>query len=373
MCIRACGTRFIYGGLAATVARLSTYPMPPVTRLTPAMKSWSFLVMFVLAGLLMACSDPEEPPTPRADHHIHVRSATASQALAQIQRVLGDTSQAVPPSIRADEVVALLDSARIEHGTLLSVAYFFGMPDVDIADEYAKVRAENDFVAEQAAQYPDRLVAFCSVNPKADYALKEMERCAMNGNIGGLKLHLANSDVDLRDSTDTVRLATVVAEANRLGLPSVIHLWTRTPNYGRPDAEIFIDDVLPEAPDIPVQIVHLGGAGVFNAVSDSAMAAFEEAVTNHPDRMENVVFDIGAAAVNPAPAVANDNTAQVKRIRQINRNLARQIETLGAEWFVFGSDYWARQPPDYVETIRALPLDESTVRNLFANTAPYLD
>ena len=337
------------------------------------MKHWSLLLAIACAGLLIACSEPDRPPTPEADHHLHIRSEAAADALARIQRVLGDTSQTTPPPVYADAIVAQLDSARIERGTLLSLAYFFGMPDVEFENEYAKVRAENDFVAEQAAQYPDRLVAFCSVNPKAEYALKEMERCAMNSNITGLKLHLANSDVNFRDSTDAARLATVFAEANRLGLPIVVHLWTRHPDYGRPDAEIFIDDVLPEAPDIPVQIAHLGGAGVFNAVSDSAMAAFEAAIAQHPDRMDNIVFDLGAAAVNPAPAQANGDSAQVKQIRQINQRLARQIEALGPEWFVFGSDFWARQPADYVETIRALPLDESTIRDLFDNTAPYLN
>ena len=47
-----------------------------------------------------------------------------------------------------------------------------------LEDEYAKVQAENDWVVQQMARYPERLVPFCGVNPLKDYALQELERCA---------------------------------------------------------------------------------------------------------------------------------------------------------------------------------------------------
>src|SRR6185295_6155629 len=103
----------------------------------------------------------------------------------------------------ADRLIHLLDSAGARRAVVLSEAYWFGSPlmpgidrSVSIADEQASVRAENDGVADQVARYPNRLVAFCSVNPLKSYAIQELERCAADPRFSGLKLHLANSDVD---------------------------------------------------------------------------------------------------------------------------------------------------------------------------------
>jgi hypothetical protein len=53
----------------------------------------------------------------------------------------------------------------------------------------------------------------------------------------------------------------VFAGANRLRLPIVQHLWTLDPNYGKPEAEIFLNQILPGAPSMVVQIAHMAGAG----------------------------------------------------------------------------------------------------------------
>jgi hypothetical protein len=45
----------------------------------------------------------------------------------------------------------------------------------------------------------------------------------------------------------------------------VVHVWTGDDKVGNPydgrDARTFLNDVLPAAPDTPVQIAHLGGSG----------------------------------------------------------------------------------------------------------------
>ena len=58
-----------------------------------------------------------------------------------------------------------------------------------VEDEYAKVRAENDWTGAQAALFPERLRAFCSFNPLKQYALDELARCAKDPNLRrGIKL-----------------------------------------------------------------------------------------------------------------------------------------------------------------------------------------
>jgi predicted TIM-barrel fold metal-dependent hydrolase len=329
------------------------------------MRSWILTVSLLAALLLGSCANADGPPVPPADHHVHIPTETTADLISERVGARLD-------AMDADEAVALLDSARIEQATVLSLAYFFGMPEVNVENEYAKVQAENDSVAYRAAQYPERLIAFCSVNPLTNYALQEIKRCAAQPHLDGLKLHLANSDVDLRDSTDVQRLATVFGAANRLQLPIVVHLWTRHPDYGRLDAETFIREVLPEAPDVPVQVAHLGGAGLFDDATAGALQAFNTALQNEASVMDDVFFDLGAVTMDPEAALARGDTARAQRFRQASQRTARWIERIGAERIVFGSDYFAREPATYVETIRSLPLDDATLRNLFDNAAPYL-
>ena len=98
---------------------------------------------------------------PAVDHHAHLlRSANAApQGFA----------------LNAKELIRQMDEAGIQRGVVLSIAYQFGNPfRPTVANEYERVKEENDWTAAQASLYPDRLVAFCGVNPLKDYALQRL-------------------------------------------------------------------------------------------------------------------------------------------------------------------------------------------------------
>jgi uncharacterized protein len=135
--------------------------------------------LFVVAGCAPAATQEAKPipPTPLADHHKHVPSPAAASLLRRDPEHLvefGDVQ-----SITAEQLVAELDAAGIRQGVVLSVAYWFGSPKIAPVDnEYAKVRAENDWTTQQSRRFPARLVPFCSVNPLKDYTREEINRCA---------------------------------------------------------------------------------------------------------------------------------------------------------------------------------------------------
>lgn len=109
-------------------------------------------------------------------------------------RIASEMKQAITPltyapSIDAEKVIESLDDAGIKYGVVLSVAYWFGDPEKPIEDRYAKTRAENDWVIAETGKHPDRLIPFCGVNPIADYAIKEVERCAAIPRVRGMKIH----------------------------------------------------------------------------------------------------------------------------------------------------------------------------------------
>ena len=121
---------------------------------------------------------------PKADHHTHIWSETAAAILAS---QLPTAASKKPDAVTADQLIAELDAASVRRAAVLSVAYWFDSPlrVPEIEEEYAKVRAENDWVAAQAARYPDRLAAFFSFNPLKDHALDEIERCTQNQRFKG--------------------------------------------------------------------------------------------------------------------------------------------------------------------------------------------
>ncbi len=240
-----------------------------------------------------------------------------------------------------------------------------GSPSIRGNDEYAKVQAENDWTSQQVAQYPDRLRAFCSFNPLREYALAELDRCAKDPNLRlGLKLHLANSQVDLRNSGHVEQLRGVFRAANAHRMPIVVHLWTgRT--YGRADAEIFLNEVLPAAPDIPIQIAHLAGAGPGLAPgSQEALIVFAEAVAAADPRTRTLYFDVTTNVT--IQTSAEDARFIADRLRQIG--LKRIL--YGSDMAIGGNPPAARQSWGAFRAM--LPLTEAEFRTIAANVAPYM-
>ena len=267
-----------------------------------------------------------------------------------------------PRSITADELIAGLDAAGIKKAAVLSVAYWFGNPRRNVQDPYPKVRAENDWLLEQTSKYPNRLYPFFSFNPLADYALDEIERCAKTGKYAGIKLHIGNGRIDMLNPEHVAKLKAVFAAANRHRLPIVIHLWTSDPAYGARHSKAFLEQVLPAAPDIPVQIAHMAATGP-GYTSDDAMEVFADAAEAHDPRMKNVWFDVASDAIATTPQATLDLIA--KRLRQV-----------GMKHILFGSD-WApgksnESPAQAWQSFRRLPLTEEEFRTVATNVAPYL-
>jgi predicted TIM-barrel fold metal-dependent hydrolase len=296
---------------------------------------------------------------PAVDHHQHL----FSPELAAIAAPAGT----MPRGLTASDLVALLDSAGIRRAVLLSTAYMYGSPSRTVADEYAKVRGDNDWTAAQAALYPGRLRAFCSFNPLKDYALEELERCARHPGLrGGIKLHLGNSDVQLQDPAHLERMRQVFRAANAHRMAIVVHLRasvSRNRPYGPAEARIFLDELLPLAPDVPVQVAHMAGTGpgYDDPRADSAMAVLAEAVARHDPRTRRLWFDVASCANGVTPEQA---ALLVRRIRQV-----------GVERILYGSDAAAGgnlAPREAWAAFRRLPLTGRELRRIARNVAPYL-
>ncbi len=143
------------------------------------------------------------------------------------QHLFSPATAALAPGLTpvlADDLVKLLDLAEIRRAAVFSVAYQFGNPNrPPVADEYAQVKAENDWTSGQVARFPDRLIGFCGLNPLKDYALDELSRCAKDPHLHvGVKLHFGNSDVDLDNPRHVARLRDVFRAANGLRMAASV-------------------------------------------------------------------------------------------------------------------------------------------------------
>jgi predicted TIM-barrel fold metal-dependent hydrolase len=313
----------------------------------------------LLAGMLWATPAAAQV-APVADHHQHFLSPAIIELLA--------AGTGGPQAITASEVVALLDAAGIRQALVLSVAYMYGRPSRPVEDEYAKVRAENDWTAAQAAKYPDRFRVFCSFNPLKEYALDELARCSKDPELRhGIKLHLGNSDVQVDDPAHLEQLRRVFRAANDKRMAIVVHLRasiSKKRPYGAAQARIFLDRLLPLAPDVPVQVAHLAGTGpgYDDPPSDSAMAVLAGAVQNGDRRTRRLWFDVTTIA--DSNITAPQAALAAKRIRQV-----------GVERILYGSDAAVGdnlRPRQSWAAFRRLPLTEAEFERIARNVAPYL-
>ena len=299
-------------------------------------------------------------PMPLADHHQHLFSP-------ELAELVSATPPVAPRKPRtAADLIAQLDAASIRRAVVLSAAYIFEQPsrNVDVAAE--KVRRDNDWTSRQVAQFPDRLVGFCGLNPLKDYALEELARCAADPHLRrGLKLHFGNSVVDYHNPGHIAQVRRVFRAANDHRMTIVVHAHasvTQKLPYGRDEALIFLNELMPEAPDVVVQVAHLAGAGPWqDEGSQQAFAVFADAVAKRDPRTRLLYFDVTALE-----AAATPDTAQ---------RWAAMIRQVGTSRIVFGSDATTPNvtPGDaWVMLRRLLPLTDDEFRAIAANLAPYL-
>jgi predicted TIM-barrel fold metal-dependent hydrolase len=324
-----------------------------------------------LALILSSCADPAPPQPetpararaiPLVDHHQHFRSLRATELYhAEIYKDRRDAPDPVP--IGADVVLGQLDEAGIKRAAILSLGYWFEDPDLGgLPNAHQLVRAENEWTAAEAARFPDRLIAFCSFNPLSDHALRELEWCASSGKFRGVKLHLGNSEVDIRRPDHARKMVRLFQTANAARLAIVVHMWT-DPAYekeGAAHATEFLNRILPAAPDVVVQIAHLAGGG---RTTDAAFEVFADAIEAGDPRTKNLYFDVATAVV---PGLFREEVAL----------LAKRFRQVGMGRILYGSDAAMGSNLVAREGWRAfrglLPLSDQEIVDISDNVAPYM-
>jgi predicted TIM-barrel fold metal-dependent hydrolase len=271
---------------------------------------------YLLLPLLAACatSRSASPHVPRVDYHQHL----VSPAFAPIVKL---------PVRDGKALLAELDAAGVNKAVVLSVGYSFADERKKLEDPDRLTREENDWTSAQVAASRGRLIGFCSANPLRPVVLEELERCLALPGMKGIKLHLGNSGISLREPAHAARVAQVFTLAERMHAPVLVHMRARGgTNYGAEDARLFLDKVVPVAPSIEIVVAHFGGAGPgYPAQSDEVMAVFGAAAERKDPRMRNIYFDV--ATIVTGETTPEDAALVATRVRQV-----------GSQRVLYGSD-----------------------------------
>src|SRR6476646_737931 len=181
-------------------------------------------VVFALGWLAFAQGAEQErrntrPPVPLADHHQHLFSP-------ELAALMTTTAPVAPVKPRtAADLIEQLDAAGIKRAVVLSTAYIFEQPSRNVDHAAEKLTRDNDWTSKQVAQFPDRLIGFCGVNPLKDYALAELACCAADPNLRrGLKLHFGNSVVDYHNPEHIAQVRGVFRAADSYHMAIVVHV-----------------------------------------------------------------------------------------------------------------------------------------------------
>jgi predicted TIM-barrel fold metal-dependent hydrolase len=278
------------------------------------------MLAMAMVPLLAACAprSTAAPVSPRSapytDYHQHL------------------VSPAWAPVVQAPErdgavLVRELDEAGIERAVVLSVGYSYGDERKGLADPDRLTREENDWTSAQVVRNAPRLIGFCSANPLRPTALEELERCLGLPGMVGIKVHMGNAGVTLRDAAHLARVQQLFALAERRRAPVLIHMRARGgTDYGAEDARIFIDQVVARAPGVEIVVAHLGASSPgYPAQNDEVMAVFAAAAERRDPRMANLYIDVSANVtedITPADAAL----------------VARRIRQVGLARVLYGSD-----------------------------------
>jgi predicted TIM-barrel fold metal-dependent hydrolase len=202
----------------------------------------------------------------------------------------------VDPKAKFAQVHDLLASMD-ESGVDVSVCAGFGWTSPEVALE------ANNYNLTAAKEYPDRLVAFCSVNPLwGEDAVDEVKRCHAEGAKGIGELH---PDTQGFLDADLAALAPVLDTANDLDMPILMHA-SEPVGHGYPGKGTVTPGLLMALvtafPNNKFIFSHFGGGLPFYALMPEVRSALKNVYFDSaafPFLYRPEVFDVAATAAGP--------------------------------------------------------------------------
>ncbi len=234
-----------------------------------------------------------------------------------------------------DELIDSMD----KDGVNISVVLNLGWTTHELCVE------TNNYILESIARYPQRLIGFCTVQPRSlESALDEIERCAKGGIRGVGEMRPDTQLLDLRDKEAIKPFVEVINKHNLILLTHASEpVGHEYPGKGAITPDILYP-LITEYPDLTIVCAHWGGGLPFYALMPEVKQA-----------MRKVFFDTAASPFLYSPQV-----------------YSQVIQLVGADKILFGSDYPLLAQSRLVGEVRSLDLPEETKRLILSGNAQKL-
>jgi hypothetical protein len=152
----------------------------------------------------------------------------------------------------------------------------------------------------------------------------------------------------------------VFEDANSRRLPIVVHVRASRAS-GRQHAEILLNQILPAAPDVVVQVAPFWRG---NGFSEPALAAYATALSAHHPATGKLYFDVAELA-----RVIGAQTSNLERATSLMRQIGLDRILYGSDGYMFGNS----PPAQAWEAFRReVPLTNEEFTAIANNVAPYL-
>jgi len=236
----------------------------------------------------------------------------------------------------AEELLAAMDEAGVSVSVVLNIGW---------VNHELCVRT-NDYILDSISRYPDRLVGFCAVQPRAgDAAVAELERCAKAGARG---LGEMRSDMQGFDLADEAVMKPLVEAALKHDLIFVTHssepVGHQYSGKGGVTPDILYSFIT-AFPNLKIVCAHWGGGLPFYALMPEVETA-----------LANVFFDTAATVFLYKPQIFEHAT-----------------QIVGSDKVLFGTDYPLMHQNRVIAQIRSSRLsEEDKARILGANARKLL-
>jgi len=182
----------------------------------------------------------------------------------------------------------------------------------------------NDYIAEFAKRYPDRIIGFACIIPRwYKTAVQEVERAAKQLNMKGLKLHPAANSYH----ANSPLVFPVVEKAIELNLPMLFH--SGHDEYSHPHN---LGDLAKRYPKATIIMGHMGEEAVLEGIEVAR-------------KCENILLD----------------TTGYLNIYHI---LHQAIDRVGEDRIVFGTDFVACNPGPEIAKVRNVDLPDRQVEKI---------
>ncbi len=206
-------------------------------------------------------------------------------------------------------------------------------------------RVSNEFIAEQAQAYPDRFIAFASVNPNdGQAALDLLNRCVRDFGAKGLKLHPSMQHFR---ADDTALLAPLMHNVEVLNIPVLMHSW----GWFGEDGEAAPTRIMTLArtfPAVTFIMAHFGGMRFMDLLPLSRLRQLGQLDNLYVD-LAIILFDLAKSPMWPF--------------------LRWTLESIGLDRVLLGSDF-----PDYslagtLSLVHSLGLDKQRMNLVLGDNA----